>query len=477
MARCLIEAAEAVLTVDPAGRVLTDTSIVIEDDRIRDMGPADTIRRRYADVSFDRVLSGRRRLVTPGFVDAHLHLSEQLARGVFPDCLSTRPWVFNWAKPVYAAMRREDEEVATLLAAVEMIKKGTTCFLDMGAQDDVGTVVAAIERAGIRGITGRHAADRMPQQVPAHWTQEMIERHFFPSAEAALEELERSVRRYHQWAGGRVRVWVNIEGKEPCSPELHRGARELAERLGVGTTYHIASSLEEAELSEQKYGMWPVSRLKAMGALGPNLVLAHVVAIRDEEIDALYEAGTKVAFCPGTALKIAKGATRIGKYPEMLAKGVTVVLGSDGPSASGSLDMLRQMYLVAGLFKDCRMDPFLVPAEQALRMATIEGAKALLWDDEIGSVEVGKKADLVLWNLDEVDFVPYTDILQTLVYSATPASVDSVLIDGRLVMEGRRILTLNEDEVKEAAREHARRVVERAGVRIGVTPVTTDAYN
>lgn len=472
--RILIRNAEVILTVDADNRVLTRQSIVVEGDRIAAIGPGDRIARETDSRTFDEVIDGTDRLVMPGLVDAHLHLSEQLARGVFPDTLSTRPWVFNWAKPVYAAMQPEDEYVATLLAGVEMIKTGTTCCLDMGAQSDLGRVVQALERVGMRAVTGRHAADRVPERLPPHWTPEMVERHFFPNAEAALRELERCVRLYHGAAGGRIRVWVNIEGKEPCSPELHAGARALAERLGVGTTYHIASSIEEARISERTYGRWPVSQLHAWGALGPNLVLAHVVAVQDYEIGYLAEAGVKVAFCPGTSLKLAKGATRIGRYVEMLEAGITVALGCDGPSAAGSLDMMRQMYLAAGLFKDARMDPALVGAGRALRMATIDGARALLWDNEIGSIEVGKKADLLLFNLSDADWVPYGDPVQTLVYSASPVSLQTVLIDGRVVMRDRRVLTVDEREVYALAREHARQVLDRAGLTRAST--TVDIY-
>ncbi|HEV8339027.1 MAG TPA: amidohydrolase family protein [bacterium] len=477
MSRLLIRDAEVVLTVDPQDRVLTRQSIVVEDTRVTAIGSAEAIDRRYDPRAFEDIIDGHGRLVMPGLVDGHLHLSEQLSRGAFPDTLTTRPWVFNWAKPVYSAMEAEDEYVATLLAGIEMIRTGTTCCLDMGAQADVGATVRALEAVGIRAITGRHAADRLPDMVPPHWSREMIERHFFPTAHAALAELERCVRTYNNAAGGRIRVWVNIEGKEPCSPELHVGAPALASRLGVGTTYHIASSLEEALISERKTGRWPVTLLKEWGALRDNLVLAHVVALRDPEIGYLADAGTKVVFCPGASLKLAKGATKIGKYPEMIAAGMTVALGCDGPSAGGSLDMMRQMYLAAGLFKDARMDASLVGATKALRMATIEGARALLWDDEIGSIEIGKKADLVLMDLDQYDWVPYADPIQTLVYSAGVNSVDTVLIDGRVVMRERRIDTVDEREVYALARERAGRLLERAGVRVGVTPLVSTVYD
>ncbi len=476
MALTLIRNIDLVLTVNAGNEQLTQQSIVIEDSRIAAIGAVDQVEARYAGVTFDRTISGKDKLAMPGMVDAHLHLSEHLGRGLFPDQLSTRPWVFNWAKPLYAAVDEEAEHVGTLLAGIEMIKTGTTCCLDMGTQNDVGNTVKAIEQAGFRCVTGRHAADVKPEQLPDHWTQEMIDHHFFPNHKVALEELGRCVTTYNNSAGGRIRVWVNIEGKEPCSPELHYGSRALAEELGVGTTYHIASSIEEAQVSETKYGMWPVTRLHDMGALGPNLVLAHVVATTDEEVGYLAETGAKVAFCPGTSLKIAKGATKIGKYPEMMDAGVTVALGCDGTAASGSLNQMQQMYLVAGLFKDCRMDPFMVPAEVALRMATIEGAKALLWDEDIGSLEVGKKADIVLFDLNTPDWVPYNNPVQTLVYSSTPGSIDTVLIDGNVVMEGRRMTHLDEQEIYREAREQSKRVNERSGLLADI-PVFTKAYD
>lgn len=473
----LIENLDYILTVDANDTIIERGSIVIEDDRIAAIGPAAAVTRQYAAATFARVIDGRRSLAMPGLVDAHVHLSEELSRSLFPDNLTTRAWVFNWGKPYYAAVNEEDEYVSTLLAGIEMIKTGTTCFLDMGAQNDPGSVAHAVERLGIRGISGRHAADRRPEVIPWYWTEDMVRHHFFESAAEALRVLAEYVERWHGHAGGRFRCWVNIEGKEPCSPELHVGARRLAEQLGVGTTYHIASSIEEALVSEKQHEVWPVTRLHQLGALGSNLVLAHVVAIKDHEIALLADTGTKVVFCPGTSLKIGKGATRIGKYPEMLGRNLTVALGCDGVSAAGSLDLLRQMYLVAGLFKDARMDVDLVPATRAIRMATIDGAKALLWDDEIGSLESGKKADMILFDLNQIEWVPLHDPVQAVVYSAASSSVKTTLVDGHIVMEDRHVLTVNEHDICEEARRRAKEIVARSGLRRGVTPVETTLYD
>lgn len=477
MATTLIRNLAFVLTVDARDTVLEDAALVVEGARIAAIGPSAEVEERFPAESVDTVVDGRRHGVVPGFVDAHVHLSETLSRAVFPDNLGTRAWVFNWAKPFYAHVGPDDERVSVLLGATEMLHCGTTCFLDMGSQHDAGITVQAAAEVGIRGCTGRHAADVKPAEIPPRWTDEMVRHHFFPSAQAALDVLEQQVRDWNGYADGRIRCWVNIEGKEPCSPELHVGARALAERLGVGTTYHLATSIEEARVSERRHGLWPVERIERLGGLGPNLVIAHGVAVKDEEVPLLAAHDTKIAFCPSTSLKLAKGATAIGKYPEMRDAGVTVGLGTDGVSAAGNMNLMRQLYLVAGLFKDARLDETQVGAQQALRMATIEGAKALGWDDEIGSLEVGKRADFVLFDLEHFEWTPYDDPLQALVWSVTSASIAETWVDGRPLYRDGRVVTVDEPALHVEARERARDISRRAGLDRSSTPVTTTLYD
>lgn len=471
----LIEHLDFALTVDAGDTLLTDASLLVDGGRIAAIGPADQVQRQLPGPP-ERVVSGRGLGVIPGLIDAHVHLSETLSRAVFPDVLATRAWVFHWAKPFYAHVGDDDERVSVLLGTAEMLRSGTTCFLDMGAQNDAGLTARAAASVGIRGIVGRHAADRMPDTVPPGWSQEMLRHHFFPDAATALDELAAQVRAWNGYAGGLIRCWVNIEGKEPCSIELHVGARELAADLGVGTTYHLASSLEEAQVSERRYGCWPVTRIAAHGGLGANLVLAHAVALTDDEVSLLAGAGVSVAFCPSSSLKLAKGATAIGKYPELLEAGVPVGLGTDGVSAAGNLNLHRQVYLAAGLFKDARRDPTQVGARQALRMATIDSARALGWSDEIGSLEAGKQADFVLFDLSHHEWVPYADPLQALVWSASPASIAQTWVAGRPLYEGGRVTTVDEPALRAEARERARVIVQRAGLGQNV-PVTTTLYD
>jgi len=475
--RTLIEHLDFVCTVNNSDEVIKDAAVLIEDQWIADIGTTAELQDRHQRNSLDRIIDGTLTGMCPGFVDTHVHLSETLSRAAFPDHLDTRTWVFHWAKPFYAHVNQDDEYVSVLLGATEMLRAGTTCFLDMGAQNDPGITVRAIEKVGMRGITGRHAADNPPEKLPKGWTEEMVAHHFFPDAQTALRELEDCVRRWDRSAGGRIRCWVNIEGKEPCSLELHVGARALAQKLGVGTTYHIATSIEEAEVCQRKHGCWPVTRIANAGGLGANLVIAHGSAVSDDEVALLARHRTRVAFCPGTSLKLGKGATRIGKYPEMIDAGVTVGLGTDGVSASGNLNLMRQMYAVAGLFKDARNDPTAIGAQQALRMATIDGAKALDWDKEIGSLEIGKRADFILFDLDHIEWTPYTDPLQALAWSATIASIKQTWVDGQALYRDGQIQTVDETSLKREARQRAAAIVERAGLQFEDGPTSTSLYD
>lgn len=475
--RTVIEHLNFALTVDKNDKVIRDAAIVIEDDRIVAVGESDQVAAQFSRDSFDVIKDGTMLGICPGFVDSHVHLSETLSRAVFPDNLTTRAWVFHWAKPFYAFITEDDEYYGALLGITEMLRAGTTCFLDMGSQYDPGITVKAMEKTGIRGITGRHAADNPPAEMPRGWTSEMVKHHFFDSVEEALAELRACVEKYDGALDGRVRCWVNIEGKEPCSLELHVGARALAEELGVGTTYHLATSIEEAKVCEEKHGCWPISRIEQAGGLGSNLVIAHGVAVAEHEIATLAERNTKVAFCPSSSMKLGKGATAIGKYPELIDAGVTVGLGTDGVSAAGNMNLMRQMFLVAGLFKDARMKPDVLTVRQALRAATIEGAKALMWDDEIGSLEVGKKADFVLFDLDHIEWTPFHDPLQALVFSASTATITETWVNGDVRFANGSVRGVDEKAIKSKARDLAAAAVIRAGLDQEEVPTSTTLYD
>jgi cytosine/adenosine deaminase-related metal-dependent hydrolase len=226
----------------------------------------------------------------------------------------------------------------------------------------------------------------------------------------------------------------------------------------------MASSIGEAQALEARTGVWPITQLERLGALGSNVLLTHAVTVKDEEVDLLVRYGVKVAHCPGAALRLAKGAGRLAKIPEMLARGVPVSLGADGVCSSGTFDHTRLLFLVAGLFKDARMDATLIPAETALEMATLNGAKGLLWDNEIGSLEVGKKADLIQYDIHRPEWLPPHDMVRNLVYSADGGSIKNVIIDGKVIIRDRHSTQVDENKLLDEACEAGLAIARRVGL-------------
>ena len=309
--RTLIEHLNVAFLVDAKDTILRDASIVVDDDRLADLGPAGEVAARHGKSKFDRVIDGRMLAICPGFIDSHVHLSETLSRAVFPDNLNTRAWVFHWAKPFYAHITEEDEYWGALLGMTEMLRAGTTCFLDMGSQYDPGDCRQS--RGEDRHARRHRPSCRRQSAAPscrAGWTQEMVHHHFFKDAKTALEELEECVRKYNGALDGRMRCWVNIEGKEPCTLELHVGAVQLAEKLGVGTTYHLATSIEEAKVCEQKHGVWPVTRIERAGGLRSNLVIAHCAAVQDAEVAIIGRARRQGGVLPVFVVQARQGRDR-----------------------------------------------------------------------------------------------------------------------------------------------------------------------
>jgi cytosine/adenosine deaminase-related metal-dependent hydrolase len=464
-----IRNADHILTLDGHRRILRHHSLLIDGDSIADIGPAAEMDGKHlaACRGAGTVIEARDRLVLPGYVNTHVHTFEHLSRGLIPDDLSTFDWAVRYARPFYAALTEDEAYLSAKLACLEMLRSGTTCFVDVNilvSRDHFDAVAQAVTESGMRAVLGRGVFDRMPKEMMDAMAPALRERVLFPSADAALREVDTLLGRWTSSAGGRVRAWASVYGLFPyCSDELFAGLGAVAKRHGVGRAFHMASSIEEARAVEARLGVWPITHLDRLGVLGPDLLLTHCTAVTDREVALLAERGTKVAYCPGAALRLAKGTTRIGKIPEMLAAGVTVSLGADGVSSSGTFDHARLAGLVAGLFKDARMDSTLVPAETALEMATLNGARAILRDD-LGSIEIGKKADLALYDLDTPEWTPRHDVVRTLVYCADGRSIRTVLVDGRVVYDNGRASGIDAAKTLEEANAAGERIARRIGL-------------
>jgi 5-methylthioadenosine/S-adenosylhomocysteine deaminase len=443
----LIEHA-TVITLDRERRILTDGSILVDGRDIVQVGPARAVRPPRPPA---RIIDGRRRVVLPGFVDTHVHLSEHLNRGLLLDDLPVDRYLPDWLIPLYSVITPEEERVSALLACIEMIHTGTTTFCEAGTLFDVAAVADAVERIGMRAVLGRWSWDLATG--PGRMAQTTAD---------ALRLNEAMLETVHGRSSGRIRAWPLLLGFGTCSPALMQGAQALAERHGVGWgMMHFAS-----HPSRRTADRVPLAELDALGILTPTTKLAHMVYVDGDDIALLARRGVKVSHCPTAGLKHIKGLAAHGRFVEMLDAGVCVSLGGDSGNGSNHFDMLRLMYLAATLYKDARLDVSVMPPERALEMATLRGAEALLLETAVGSIEPGKRADLVLYDLDVPEWRPLLNPVNNLVYAATGASVRTVLIDGRVVLDDGQLTTLDERAVFERAETLARQQIARAGLAI-----------
>jgi cytosine/adenosine deaminase-related metal-dependent hydrolase len=449
--RTLIEHA-TVLTLDRERRILRDGSILIEGRDIAAVGPAGEVRLAPPP---DRVIDGRARVVTPGFVDTHVHLSEHLSRGLMVDDIPVDRYLPDWLVPLYSVMTPEEEQAAALLACVEMLKTGTTTFCEAGTLFDVPAVADVVEQVGIRAVLGRWTWDRAPAVLTGAPRMRQ-------TTDDALRFNEDMLAKVNGRGDGRLGAWPLLLGFGTCSEDLIRGAKALASRFDVGWgMMHLAS-----HPSRNTTDRMALVRLDELGVLGPATKLTHMVYVDDAGVRLLAERGVKVVHCPTAGLKHTKGLAQHGRFPEMPAAGVNVSLGGDSGNGSNHFDMLRMMYLVATLWKDARLDVSVMPAEQVLEMATVNGAAALGLGAVTGSIEPGKRADLVLFDVDQPEWRPLLNPVQNLVYAATGASVHTVMVDGRIVVEDGRVTTVDERELYERVERLARAHIARAGVPI-----------
>jgi len=445
-----IDGARFILTLDPERRIIEDGSILIDGPRITRIDKADRLR----EVRADHVIDGRDMVVTPGFCSNHMHISYAHAvRGIFPDNLD--PMVYlGHVFTLQQAMTEEDEYYTSLLGITELLKYGTTCFLDPGSTKFLDACLGAYDTAGCRIVVGWQVVDRPnPLRLPVYTTDDAVRR------------TEETIQTFDGRLDGRVRAWAMPFDAAFCSDELIRAAKGLADRHGVGLTLHQANRPGTVKMYQDTYGMRPVEYLDKLGALGPNVLLAHVVDLDDREIDAIARTGTKTVMCPSAALKMGSQMTRTARLPEMVARGICVSLGTDAGNNSNLLETLRAMYLVTVLYKDARGSTDVVPAEQALELATLHGARALGLEREIGSLEVGKRADLVLFETRRPEWRALFNPVNTLVYGADGRSVHTVLVDGRVVVENHRACFVDEDELIDRVQALGQRLLARTGIR------------
>ncbi|MGH7353427.1 MAG: amidohydrolase family protein [Candidatus Rokuibacteriota bacterium] len=442
-----VEHARYVITLDPQRRIVQDGSILIEDDRIRRVGKAAELESAHAD----RVIDARHMVVTPGFVNGHMHISYAHAvRGIFPDDAgSPLQHVFK----LQMAMTEEEEYFTSLLGIVELLKNGTVCFVDPGSTKFPDACLQAYEDAGIRVILGECVTDQAaPFPLPRYPITEAIDR-----TSAFLEK-------WHGRLNGRLRAWAMPFSPETCSADLLRALKRLADEHRTSLTLHHGSGPKARQDYQTRGSASPTQYLESIAVVGPNVVLAHVLGLDEAEIDCMARTGTTAAMCPVTAAKGGRGVGEHGRLPELLARGVKVALGCDSPNNSNHLDIVRALNMAAIQYKDARQDMRQIPAEQALELATLTGAQALGVGDEIGSLEPGKKADLVLFDTQRPEWQAIFNPINNLVYNADGRSIHTVIVDGRVVVEAYRQSFVDEPGLYAKVQEIGERLLARTGV-------------
>jgi len=427
----------AVLTFGEGVSIVQDGAIAIKEDRIIYAGPRGDVPDGFKP---DRVIDGKDYLAMPGFVNCHTHAAMTLLRS-YADDLPLMEWLEKKIWPLEARLTPDDIYWGTLLCCLEMIKSGTTAFADMYFAMD--SVARAVEKAGMRASLSRGLIGVGPE------------------ADSGLEQSREFVEEWHGAAGGRIIAMLGPHAPYTCPPEYLKRVVKMAVNLDVGIHIHIAETEQELNDIKKQYGVSPVRLMKETGLFEVPVLAAHCVHVDDADIAMLAENKVKVAHNPESNMKLASGIAPVAK---MLAAGVTVGLGTDGASSNNNLDMLEEMRSAALLQKVAAMDPMALAAPQALEMATLAGAKVLGLEDA-GEIAPGKKADIILLNLKRPHLCPRHDLAAHVVYAAQSADVETVIIDGRVVMENRRVLTIDEEEVYNEVEKRAQRLVGASGKR------------
>jgi cytosine/adenosine deaminase-related metal-dependent hydrolase len=453
-----------VITLNPARQIFSNGAVLIDGAMIKAIGSYDEVDRQIpAGVEVERVDLGGK-MVIPGLVDTHVHLAQAMIRGCADD-MSLIPWLLDRVWPLQGNYTAEDGQTSAALCIAEMLKSGTTCFIEalFAGRYGFDGVAEVVEQSGIRACLGKIVMDI--------GTYAESNRSMHPGmVEDRATTVRDTLRYYDQYnnsADGRLKVWFGPRTPGGCTPELYKEIAALAKEREMGVTVHLAEVKSDPEYIRREYQLSPAEYMAEVGLLdlGPKCVLAHGVWLDDNDIALLAKYGATVSHNPSSNTKLASGFARV---PEMLVAGVNVGLGCDGGPSNNSYDLIQEMKLASVIHKAVKLDPLLVDAETTLEMATLHGAKACGQLDQLGSLEAGKQADLVVIDTNSLSLTPFNtqNPVSVLVYAATGSDVDSVMIAGKWVVRKGELQTLDEEKIKAEARQRAAALYERASIRL-----------
>lgn len=447
-----------IITMNPKREIIADGAVVVTGKEIVDIGKSKDLIEKYPQ---KKQFNCNGNVLMPGLIDTHVHLAQAMIRGCADD-LGLLDWLIKRVWVLQGSYCEEDGQASAALCALEMIKSGTTSFIECMLAEVYGFdgVAETIIRSGMRAALGKIVMD-----LPSYAKSENV---MHPGM---VEDGETSVNNtliaYDKWNGagdGRIQVWFGPRTPGGVTPGLYDRISKLAAERKMGITVHLAEVKEDLEYAASEGYRSPIQFAQGHGLLGPRSVLAHCVWTDDEDFKLMAETGTHVTHNPASN---GKTATGIAPIHGMLQAGVNVTIGCDGGPSNNSYDMIRDMRMVSYLANLREQDPTVVPAEAVLEMATINGARAMGLEDQIGSIEVGKRGDFIVIDMDKPHLTPAPDPVSTIAYAAHGSDVDTVVIDGKIVMEGRKVLTLDEKSILAEARRRFPEVTLRAGLGIG----------
>jgi 5-methylthioadenosine/S-adenosylhomocysteine deaminase len=437
----LIISGGTVVTMDGTRAIYDDGAVVVKGDAIIAVGPRTELMAKY---SASQTIDAKGRLVLPGFINGHTHVPMTLFRGLHDD-VTLNDWLYKYIFPAEAKnVNEEFVRWGTRLAAAEQIRAGVTTFADMYYFEDA--VAEETKAAGMRGVLGETFID-----FPA------------PDNKSEAETLSYTEKFLKKWQGDPlIHAAPAPHSIYTCSQKTLQDASALARKYHAPILIHVAEMKKEWDDSQKQHGMSPVQYLDKIGVLGPDVVAAHCIFVDAADRKTLAQRQASCVHNPSSNMMLASGVSPVA---ELRSAGVAVGLGTDGPAGSNNdLDLMEEMDLAAKLAKITKMDPLAMNAKAVVEMATIEGAKALHMEKEIGSLEPGKRADLILISLDEPNAVPMYDIYAQLAYTLKASDVETVIIGGRVVMRDRKLLTVNEEQAIAKAREYKKAIAASLGL-------------
>ncbi len=423
-------------------------SILIEDSKIKAIGDVD-----FSSLPSDtEVYDAQNKIIIPGLVNTHVHLSQQLGRGLADD-VNLLTWLRERIWPYESNLNYDSAYLSSVACCVELVRSGVTTFVEAGGQY-VDAMVEAVSESGLKANLCKSVMD-IGEGLPTSWDK---------TTEEELQTQVDLVEKYHN--KNNINIWFGLRTVFNNSDRLIQETKKLADQYKTGVTMHVAEiAYENQFVHETRNSPSTVEHLYRLGVLDKNLLAVHTVWLNDREVDLFKLHDVKVSHNPAAAMKVCLGFAQI---PEMLHKGIAVSIGTDGAPSNNRMDILRDMYLTAIIHKGRRLDPETIPAEEILKMATINGALGALREDEIGKLAVGKEADLVIINPNTIHSLPMYNPIANIVYSMSSENVESTMSGGKWLMKEKKILFVDEEQLLQDVIKESESIRKRVDVPIGM---------